>query len=54
MRRTHGKLDPAEIDDVILGCAFPEGDQGLNMARPVSIRAGLPVEIPAMTRNNFV
>jgi len=42
LRRTQGKLDPAEIDDVILGCAFPEGDQGLNMARPVSLRAGLP------------
>jgi acetyl-CoA acyltransferase len=53
LRRTDGRLDPAEIDDVILGCAFPEGDQGLNMARPVSIRAGLPVDIPAMTINRF-
>jgi len=43
LKRTEGKLDPAEIDDVILGCAFPEGDQGLNMARPVALRAGLPV-----------
>ena len=53
LRRTQGKLDPAEIDDVILGCAFPEGDQGLNMARPVSLRAGLPVHVPAMTINRF-
>ncbi len=53
LRRTQGKLDPAEIDDVILGCAFPEGDQGLNMARPVSLRAGLPAAIPAMTINRF-
>ncbi|HSR48427.1 MAG TPA: acetyl-CoA C-acyltransferase [Anaerolineales bacterium] len=53
LRRTKGKLDPAEIDDFILGCAFPEGDQGLNMARPVAVRAGLPVEVPAMTINRF-
>lgn len=53
LRRTQGKLDPGEIDDVILGCAFPEGDQGLNMARPVGLRAGLPAEVPAMTINRF-
>jgi acetyl-CoA acyltransferase len=53
LRRTEGKLDPAEIDDVILGCAFPEGDQGLNMARPTALRAGLPYHIPAMTINRF-
>ena len=53
LRRTQGRLDPAEIDDVILGCAFPEGDQGLNMARPVTLRAGLPADIPAMTINRF-
>jgi acetyl-CoA acyltransferase len=53
LRRTQGKLDPSRIDDVILGCAFPEGDQGLNLARPVAIRAGLPVEVPAMTLNRF-
>ena len=53
LRRTHGKLDPGEIDDVILGCAFPEGDQGLNMARPVGLRAGLPADVPAMTINRF-
>ena len=45
------KLD--EINDVILGCAFPEGEQGLNMARLVSLRAGLPVSVPAETINRF-
>jgi acetyl-CoA acyltransferase len=53
LRRTQGKLDPGQVDDVILGCAFPEGDQGLNLARPVAIRAGLPVDVPAMTLNRF-
>ncbi|HSB88929.1 MAG TPA: thiolase family protein [Anaerolineales bacterium] len=53
LRRTQGKLDPGLVDDVILGCAFPEGDQGLNLARPVGIRAGLPVDVPAMTINRF-
>ncbi|MCA0452914.1 MAG: acetyl-CoA C-acyltransferase [Chloroflexi bacterium] len=51
--QTQGKLDPAEIDDVILGCAYPEGAQGLNFARVISLRAGLPVEVPAMTLNRF-
>ena len=46
-------LDPAEIDDVILGCAFPEGEQGMNMARMVSLRAGLPNSVPAETINRF-
>ncbi len=46
-------LDPAQIDDVILGCAMPEGSQGLNFARIASVEAGLPVEIPAMTVNRF-
>ena len=46
-------LDPAEIDDVILGCAFPEGEQGMNMARMVSLRAGLPDSVPAETINRF-
>ena len=46
-------LDPAEVDDLILGCAFPEGEQGMNMARLVSIRAGLPVSVPAETVNRF-
>ena len=53
MRQTDGKLDPAEIDDVIVGCAMPEGSQGLNFARVISLRAGLPVEVPAQTVNRF-
>ena len=46
-------LDPVEIDDFILGCAFPEGPQGMNMARMVALRAGLPVSVPAETVNRF-
>jgi acetyl-CoA acyltransferase len=46
-------LDPAEIDDVILGCAFPEGEQGMNMARMVALGAGLPNSVPAETINRF-
>jgi acetyl-CoA acyltransferase len=46
-------LDPALIEDVIMGCAMPEGEQGMNMARIVSLKAGLPVEVPAMTVNRF-
>ena len=46
-------LDPAQIDDVIIGCAMPEGAQGLNFARLISLRAGLPAQIPAMTVNRF-
>jgi acetyl-CoA acyltransferase len=53
LHQTVGRLDPDQIDDVIMGCAMPEGPQGLNMARPVAIRAGLPVEIPAQTINRF-
>lgn len=52
LRRADG-LDPAEIDDVILGCAFPEGEQGLNMARTVVLRAGLPVTVAAETINRY-
>ncbi|MFQ5943484.1 MAG: thiolase family protein [Anaerolineales bacterium] len=51
--RTDGKLDPGLIDDVILGCALPEGAQGLNVARPIGLRAGLPVDVPAQTINRF-
>jgi len=51
--RLDGKLDPARIDDLILGCAYPEGAQGLNVARPIGIRAGLPVDVPAQTINRF-
>ena len=46
-------LDVKEIDDVILGCAMPEGEQGMNVARIASLRAGLPVECSAMTINRF-
>src|SRR6478609_7431322 len=42
-----------EIDDVILGCAMPEAEQGMNVARIAALRAGLPVEISAMTINRF-
>ena len=53
LRQTEGKLDPAQIDDVILGCAYPEGSQGLNVARIISLMAGLPVNVPAQTINRF-
>src|SRR6187200_2458210 len=46
-------LDPAEIDDVILGCAMPEAEQGLNVARIASLRAGVPVSASAVTINRF-
>jgi acetyl-CoA acyltransferase len=47
------QLDRSEIEDVILGCAMPEAEQGLNIARVASFRAGLPVECSAMTINRF-
>src|SRR3981189_1894831 len=47
------QLDPKEIEDVILGCAMPEAEQGMNVARIASMRAGLPVEVSAMTVNRF-
>lgn len=53
LRQTDGKLDPAQIDDVIMGCAMPEGSQGLNFARVISLRAGLPVNVPGQTVNRF-
>jgi acetyl-CoA acyltransferase len=46
-------LNPQEIEDVILGCAMPEAEQGMNVARIASLRAGLPVEASAMTINRF-
>src|ERR1700685_598593 len=48
-----GGLDPKEIEDVILGCAMPEAEQGMNVARIAALRAGLPVETSAMTINRF-
>jgi acetyl-CoA acyltransferase len=47
------QLDKNEVDDVILGCAHPEAEQGMNVARIASLRAGLPVEVSAMTVNRF-
>jgi acetyl-CoA acyltransferase len=52
IRRVPG-LDPKEIEDVILGCAMPEAEQGMNVARNAALRAGLPVEISAITINRF-
>jgi acetyl-CoA acyltransferase len=46
-------LDPKTIDDVIIGCAMPEAEQGLNMARAALLRAGLPVEVAGQTVNRF-
>jgi acetyl-CoA acyltransferase len=46
-------LDPAQIEDVVIGCAFPEGEQGMNMARMIALRAGLPDAVPAETINRY-
>ncbi len=45
--------DPAEVDDVIMGCAFPEAEQGLNIGRNAWLQAGLPIEVPGVTVNRF-
>lgn len=50
--RTPG-LDPAQVEDVILGCAMPEGEQGLNVARLAVLRAGLPITVAGATVNRF-
>src|SRR5437870_6029071 len=47
------QVNLAEIEDVILGCAMPEAEQGMNVARIASLRAGLPVEVSALTINRF-
>ncbi len=47
------QLDPREIEDVIIGCAMPEAEQGQNVARLISLRAGLPIEAAAMTVNRY-
>jgi acetyl-CoA acyltransferase len=47
------RLDPADVDDVLLGCAMPEAEQGLNVARIASLRAGVPVSVSAATINRF-
>ena len=46
-------IDPCDVEDVIMGCAFPEGEQGMNMARVAAMKAGLPIEVPAQTVNRF-
>jgi acetyl-CoA acyltransferase len=52
LKRAPG-IDPAEIDDVIIGCAMPEAEQGMNVARIASLRAGIPVSASAVTVNRF-
>lgn len=47
------QIAPEQIDDVIIGCAMPEGPQGMNMARLATLRAGLPDTVPAVTINRF-
>ncbi|MEA3546012.1 MAG: acetyl-CoA C-acyltransferase [Thermodesulfobacteriota bacterium] len=47
------KIDPMRIDDILLGCAFPEGEQGMNVARIASLKAGIPYQVPAQTINRF-
>jgi len=47
------EIDPASIDDVYLGCAFPEAEQGMNIGRVASLKAGLPVAVPGQTINRF-
>ncbi|RME03569.1 MAG: thiolase family protein [Planctomycetota bacterium] len=51
IKRTN--LNPEELDDVIIGCAMPEGEQGMNIARLASFRAEIPYTVPAMTINRF-
>src|SRR6476661_3430279 len=46
-------IDPARVEDVIMGCANPEGATGMNIARQIALRAGLPVSVPGMTVNRF-
>ncbi len=46
-------LDPGMVDDIMLGCAMPEAEQGMNVARLIALRAGFPVEVPASTSNRF-
>src|SRR3954452_17526647 len=47
------KLDPGQVEDVIMGCANPEGATGMNIARQIAIAAGCPVTVPGMTVNRF-
>lgn len=50
---TRTGVEAMQIDDVIIGCAFPEGEQGMNVARIASLKAGLPYQVPAQTVNRF-
>jgi acetyl-CoA acyltransferase len=53
LMRRHPALDPSEIDDVIMGCANPEAESGMNVARVAALRAGLPDTVPGVTINRF-
>lgn len=46
-------IDPLAVEDIIMGCAFPEGEQGMNMARVAAMKAGVPYQVPAQTVNRF-
>jgi acetyl-CoA acyltransferase len=46
-------IDAEQIDDILLGCAFPEGEQGMNVARIAALKAGIPYQVPAQTINRF-
>ena len=46
-------INPLDVEDIIIGCAFPEGEQGMNFARVAAMKAGVPVEVPAQTVNRF-
>ncbi len=52
VERTPG-LDPASVDDILIGCAMPEAEQGMNVARIAALRGGMPVSVPAATINRF-
>ena len=51
--KRYPQVNKAEIDDVILGCAMPEAESGMNMARVAALRAGLPDTVPGVTINRF-
>jgi acetyl-CoA acyltransferase len=53
LMKANPQIEPASIDDVIIGCATPEGEQGTNVARIAALRAGLPDSVPAVTVNRF-
>ena len=49
----NSKVNPADLEDLLLGCAFPEGEQGFNVARMISFIAGLPISLGAATINRY-